>query len=467
MLKRFPGRGSHTMAQLTRAGYVLSKPSPLLDRVRRELTVAPERDGEVCRSASFRVFAESPTAVYLPRHYAESVLGLPKGTWKGGAPKACPMTFKGELKESTRQPEAVAASLDALKNQGGGILSLPTGYGKTTVALYLACQMGLKTLVVTHKEFLMDQWIERIAQFIPDARVGKIQQDVCDVDKDIVVAMIHSICLKDYGNVFRDFGLLILDEVHHVSAPMFSRCMFKALCPHVLGLSATPYRKDGLTKVIEWFVGPVFFKVTRTEQRHVRVICTNYACEEYSRPVPLRPRLGTIDMPEIISRLTNDATRNAMIVSRTRSFFRQGRKIMVLSDRRGHCQDLCKQLEDCRAALYLGGMSQDALKNATEAPVIIATFSQANEGLDIPSLNTLVLATPKPDVIQAVGRILREAAGTQVKHSPIVFDIIDQYSVFFAQFNKRRAWYTSSGFEVIRGKDAAPAEDRFAFADDE
>lgn len=456
---------------ITRAGYVLSKPDTprsLIERIRRELTVAPERDGEVCRSASFRVFAESPTSLYIPRHYAESVLGLPGGEWKGGPPQACAMTFKGELKESTRQNEAVAASLEALRTRGGGILSLPTGYGKTTVGLYVACQMGLKTLVVTHKEFLMDQWVERIGQFIPGARVGKIQQDVCDTqDKDIVVAMIHSICLKDYGNAFRDFGLLILDEVHHVSAPMFSRCMFKALCPHVLGLSATPYRKDGLTKVIEWFVGPVFFKVTRTEQRHVRVVCVNYSCAEYARPVPVRPRLGTIDMPEIISRLCSNRERNDTIVYHTRSFARQGRKVMVLSDRRNHCQELARQLEDCGAALYLGGMTQDALKKATEAPVIIATFSQANEGLDIPSLNTLVLATPKPDVIQAVGRILREAAGTaSTRHTPIVLDIIDQYGVFFAQFNKRRAWYASSGFE-IGGAAKHQATERFAFAADD
>lgn len=440
---------------LTRSGYVLDKadlPKSTLQRIRRDLTVTPQREGDTFRAPSFRVFRESPTSLLLPRHYAATAFG-DAHEWKGGDVERRTFEFIGSLKEATRQPEAVEACMRALESMGGGILSLPTGYGKTTVALHLASRLGLKTLVVTHKEFLMEQWIERIAQFLPGARVGKIQQNVCEThDRDIVVAMIHSVCLKDYGpRAFDGFGFLILDEVHHVSAPMFSSSMFRVGCPYVLGLSATPHRKDGLTKVIEWFVGPIFFRIVRQEQRHVRVRMVSFSCPQYGHPPPVRARTGTLDMAALINSVCENRDRNDVIARRVRSLVEEGRRVMVLSDRRNHCKQLCLALADVGAALYLGGMGQEALRAAVASRVIVATYSQANEGLDIPTLDTLVLATPKPDVVQAVGRILREASGVSSGHPPLVVDILDQYAVFFAQFSKRKAFYSASGFDIEGG----------------
>lgn len=444
-----------------------------IDRVRKDLKVAPLSLVQgFGKPPSFKVYHETAQHLYVPRHYAEKTLGVVvQPQWNPESfLRRDNLRFEGALKEATRQPEAVAACLRAFDEQGGGVLSLPTGYGKTTVGLYVACQKGVKTLVLTHKEFLMDQWIERIKTFVPSARVGKIRQDIVDVtDKDIVVGMMQSICLKNYtASVFEDFGLLIVDEAHHVSAPVFCQCMFKASCPWVLGLSATPERKDGLTKVLEWFLGPIFFKIERQMQRHVSIEVFSYDSPAYALPPPVN-RAGTVALAEIINRMCADPARNAFLVQTIRDYLKGGRKIIILSDRREHCAELCRALEP-DASLYIGGMKQADLKKAEEARVIVATYGQANEGLDIPALDTLVLATPRSDVVQAVGRILREASQTKTQ-VPTVADILDCYGVCYAQYNKRKAYYKRAGFTINHARTDDETDDKMnddtcAFQDD-
>ena len=156
-------------------------------------------------------------------------------------------------------------ALRALRNVGGGLLELHCGYGKTVVALYIAAAIGLKTAVLVHKEFLMTQWAERIEMFLPGVRIGKIQAQTCDMDdKDIVMVMIQSLATKDYPmDLFSGVGLVIVDECHHMSAEVFSNALFKAVAPHMLGLSATMTRKDGLSRVFKMFLGDVIAKRAR------------------------------------------------------------------------------------------------------------------------------------------------------------------------------------------------------------
>jgi superfamily II DNA or RNA helicase len=120
----------------------------------------------------------------------------------------------------------------------------------------------VKTLVIVHKEFLLNQWIERIHQFLPTARVGKIQGSTVDVDnKDIVIGMLQSLSMKDYpADTFTSFGLMVIDEVHHISSEVFSCALFKVVTKYTMGLSATMNRKDGTTKVFKMFLGDVVYK---------------------------------------------------------------------------------------------------------------------------------------------------------------------------------------------------------------
>ena len=143
----------------------------------------------------------------------------------------------------------------SLINGNGGILELPCGFGKTVCALKMISNIQKKTLIIVHKEFLMNQWIERIEEFLPTATIGKIQGKVFDIDgKDIVIGMLQTLYDKDFGsNAFSSFGLTIIDEVHRIGSEQFSKTLFKTLTPNMLGISATVERKDRLTKVLYMF----------------------------------------------------------------------------------------------------------------------------------------------------------------------------------------------------------------------
>ena len=144
-------------------------------------------------------------------------------------------------------------------------------------------------MIIVHKEFLLRQWLERIEQFLPTARVGKIQWSVIDIiDKDIVIGMLQSLSMKDYPEkLFDDFGFTIYDEVHHIGAQVFSRALFRNVSQYSLGLSATMKRKDGLSKVFKMFLGDVVYKKERKGEDNVLVRAIEYfhEDEEYSKVV--------------------------------------------------------------------------------------------------------------------------------------------------------------------------------------
>ena len=123
------------------------------------------------------------------------------------------------------------------------------------MSLNIATKLKKKTLVIVHKTFLQDQWIERI-KFFTDAKIGIIRQNKCDIDdKDIVLGSIHSISKRDYGDIFDKFGFVIYDEAHHVSSKYFSKTLLKTNCKYTLALTATPYRLDGLINIMYSFLG--------------------------------------------------------------------------------------------------------------------------------------------------------------------------------------------------------------------
>ena len=161
--------------------------------------------------------------------------------------------FSSELRD--KQKPVVKKFIKEAKEKGGGIISVPCGFGKTVLSLYLISKLKKKTIVIVHKEFLMNQWEERIQYFLPDAKIGKLQGDVIKIkDCDIVLGMLQSISMRDYDlELFSDFGFVIYDECHHLGAEVFSKSLSKVTCKYTLGLSATPDRSDGLTKCLNGF----------------------------------------------------------------------------------------------------------------------------------------------------------------------------------------------------------------------
>jgi len=448
------------MTILLDSGYIIKKEDlskKNINKLRNDLTVHPEVFGGpqknfIRDSDKFKIYRESESRYRLPKFYGIETFGKPT-TDKTRDGICIDVEFKGSLKKELNQNEACKTTIDMLKNVGGSVLSLPTGYGKTTCALYCLCSMKVKTLIIVHKEFLMNQWEERIKQFIPNASIGLIRQKKIDVEgKDIVLAMLQSVAMKTYDqSVFQDFGLTIIDETHHVCSKIFSQALFVNSTKYTLGLSATPERKDGLTKVLHWFIGPLGYSVKREKQTGVDIDICNFTCDKYNDPPPLSST-GQISMPLVISQIVLIEERNNIIINKVVEYLEAGRKIIILSERRKHCEYLLEHLPDeikskYTHGLYMGGMKQTVLQENEKCDAIFATYSLAHEGLDIPTLNTLIMATPKSDVVQSSGRILREA-GQRLK-SPLIFDMVDTYASLIGQSKKRKAFYKASGFNIL------------------
>ena len=431
---------------LTRSGYIVNNPPPEL---KKELTVrAIVNDDFGFPPPPFKVFRPTKNGICVPRYYGISKLGEPNED-KRPEPTRTRVKFHGTLRDATHQNAALAAAIDA----GHGVLSLPCGFGKTTVSLAIACKLGYRTMIIVHKEFLANQWEERIKQFCPGATIGRVQQNKKDVECDFVIAMLQSLSLKEY--TFGDFdsvGTLIVDEAHHICAKVFSQSLFK-MCPkHIFGLSATPNRKDGLTKVLHWFMGPTFFAVERENQQDVEVFPIEFECQRFRDPPPCT-RFGKLSLSTMITELTENRERNSMLVGLISRIAKSTRQILVLSDRRQHCMML-HQCFPKRSGLYMGGMKEADLAESSTKKIIFATFSQAHEGLDIPSLDTVILATPKSDIVQSIGRIMRETKGK--KNNPNIYDIFDQWSVCHAMYNKRLRVYKQGGFKMPKMKEEEP-----------
>jgi superfamily II DNA or RNA helicase len=392
--------------------------------LKRQLTVRAKENAMGMRPPAFKVYRELPGGkLQIPRFFG----GGDSDTKQFNKGEIANIKFVGTLRP--HQKEALA------KFKGNGVLCLPCGAGKTASSLAIAAKLKRKTVIIVHKEFLATQWRERISQFCPESTVGTIQGDVWDVDgHDFVISMIQTLCVREHDpSQFKQFGLIIVDEAHHIGAPAFSKTMFKISPEFTLGLTATPDRKDGLTKILYWFLGEQFYSMSQSTSE-LEIKRLDFDHHTY-RAGPILNKFGKVSMAHMVNHLVEIPERNELILTHIRDCVKRGRKILVLSDRRGHCEWLYEQLGDDISGLYMGGMKAEEHELASHKQVIVATFTLAYEGLDIPSLNTLFLVTPHSDVKQAVGRITR-TPGTKE-----VFDIVDKWSLLSGMFYKRNKVY--------------------------
>ena len=440
-------------------GYVLIKnkwDTEEIERVKEELMVKPFVNGDYGNNESpFPVYLENSNKLYIPKYFGINKFGdAEKSNISLG--EDINLEFNGQLRDHQKEP--IQKCLNAFENTGGGILSLPCGDGKTACACYLISKLKKKTFVLVHKEFLMNQWIERILggndshSFLPGARVGRIQGQVIDIeDKDIVIGMIQSISMKNYPlDLFDSFGFVILDESHRVPSREFSKALMKINCKYMLGLSATPNRKDGLTQVLKWYIGDIIYqrKGKSTTDSSVERYIYDCSAEDYSKEIS--GYYGKINSAAMINNIAGFLLRTKFIVSKTVECIREEeRQVLILSDRKELLKDLETFLkeEGIESGYYIGGMKQVCLEDSAKKSVILATYQMAAEGLDISTIDTIILATPKTEIEQAVGRI-RPKVGQTNRNTPLVIDIVDDFSIFARQAQKRDTFYKKKKYFI-------------------
>ena len=430
---------------LTRRGFEHRAVPSECDDLLRRLTVVPNEGSEYGEGAAFCLGRRvAPDRVILPVFYARSL-----GLCGAGTPHRfriaqlqSPCEFAAVL--TPVQDQAVSCGLSTLRAHGGGILSLQTGGGKTVCAIAIACKLQKPVLILVHKTVLVEQWLQRIRQFAPGASTGVVQQDRVETERDFVVGMLQSISIRPYApETFDRFGLLIVDEVHHISTPVFSRAMQKVNCPMLLGLSATPTRKDGLTHVLHWFMGDIFYQTSRAACKHVTVVKHQYDHPKYGDAMPVN-RMGRVCMTTVTSVLCALQSRTERLVGMIRQMMSENYHILVLSDRVPHCKHIQQMLGD-DAGLYVGSYKpvESLAKKA-----VVSTYALSREGLDVPTLNALVMATPKSDIDQICGRVLRRDSDDSCR-PPVIVDFIDNWGVCFAQSRTRMRFYKQCGFSVV------------------
>ena len=442
---------------LSKNGYKIKKKSLTprsLKSLKDDLSVKPFVYNDYNNTSSeskFKVFLESPNSIYIPKFYGIEKYGIPKNV-KINDGDDINIKFNGDLREEQKPIEEIY--LKSAKDIGGGIISLKCGGGKTVLALHIISMLKKKTIVVVHKDFLMTQWYDRIKQFLPDARIGKIQQNTVDIeDKDIVLSMVQSLSMKEYeSDTFDSFGLAVFDECHHLGAEVFSKSMQKVSSKYMLGLSATPNRKDGLRKVFEWYIGPIVYMTKDKNEDYVEVQLISYDCNDEKYCKEETTFKGDACMPKMINNICEYYPRTELILDLVKKYYKESRKILILSDRREHLNLMERYIHEKIApnnvGQYVGGMKPNQLHESQKKDIILGTFSMASEGMDIPKLNTCILGSPKSDVEQSVGRIFREKACDRTHH-PLIIDIIDDFSLFKRQSEKRQTLYKKMNFKLF------------------
>jgi superfamily II DNA or RNA helicase len=319
----------------------------------------------------------------------------------------------------------------------------------TVMGLKIISLLKKKTLILVHKEFLMNQWIERITEFLPDAKVGKIQAQTFDIEgRDIVIGMIQTLYDKEYpANTFDSFGLTIIDEVHRIGSEQFSRTLFKTITPYMLGISATVERKDKLTRVLYMFIGEKIYSEKRDSDDLVCVRGIEYKTNDQEfNQVELDFR-GNPKYSTMISKLCEYGPRSDFIVRVIGDLLKESEnQIMILCHNRSlltYLFDAINHRNLASVGYYVGGMKQASLQETEEKQIVLATYAMAAEALDIKTLATLVMVTPKTDITQSVGRILR------IKHeNPIIVDIIDSHDIFQNQWTQRKRFYKKCNYRI-------------------
>ena len=449
-----------------------------IEHIRKDLTMTPkvnfDAGGKGNTSSpedlTFQLYSENDKRIYIPRYYGLQKYGLPT-LCKLSSGADIHINFIGSLRDAQQEPIAnfLKAANDPLKM--GGIISVPCGFGKTIMSLYIACALKKKTIFISHKDFLNQQFLDTIAQFAPDAKVGIIKQKKVDVvGKDFIIASLQSLAMRDYDDaIFDDIGFVIIDEVHHTGAQVFCKAFRKLNNPIILGLSATLNRKDGMRKVFENYIGKSVYTLKNKEFCDVNVQVHKYFETHVDYSTVKLMWNGKENGAGMINNVCTFKPRTEFIISLLKDILSKepDRRVLILSERRNQLKDIERYIVDHKIAnggdgsgygYYVGGMKQADLAISSEKQIILATYQLASEGFNVPSLNTIIFASPISDIQQSIGRILREVPEKR-KYTPLCIDILDDFSIFKRKGAARLKFYTNNKYKVSFYMDNVRIED--------
>jgi superfamily II DNA or RNA helicase len=446
---------------LTHRGYSILKSSlteKQADKLRADLTVCPKLNKKFASATiqaglTFKIYKESGTRWYVPRSYGIEQFGKPDSSVlsEGLDMPATGAEFKG-----TPYPYQTDIINSFLKVGANGLICVPCGKGKTFMALKIAAELKKRFLVIVDKEFLMNQWRGEMMALMPGLRIGILQGPKAETDPatyDCTICMIQTLCGKEYSDAtFADYGFTIFDECHHLGAQHFSKTLQKVQTKCMLGLSATPKREDGLTKVFFWFLGePVYWEKQREPDPTVEVVSVLVKSDDPDYNTVPTDWKGEPVMARLLTNILACSERTDEIVRHIKDLCSNAdRRVLVLSERIGHLEEIERRLEPAalKISYYIGGMKEKVREEgAVSAQVLLASYAMASEAMNIKTLNSVILASPRKHVEQSTGRILRTRVSERTV-IPKIIDIVDVHSMYRGQWKKRLTYYRACAYSL-------------------
>ena len=359
--------------------------------------------------------------------------------------------FLGKLRKDQ------AKAVKAMTKHNTGVLHAPTAFGKTVAAIGVITKRKVNTLILTHSRQLLEQWQERINSFVDGAEIGVIGGGKKKPTGQIDIATYQSLINKKDNSIdplIQEYGQIIVDECHHISAPRFEMVLNESRAKFILGLTATPDRQDGHQKIIFMNAGPIRHKV---KPDHNTKFEQNVAVSQLHDQAPsnlthseCRPHIA-----EVYRWLAENPKRNNRIIDDVAATLKEGSHPLVLTERREHAEHLSLLLTErgFQAVVLRGAMRAkerlEANEQLAEAQVIVATGKYVGEGFDLPRLDTLFLALPiswKGSLAQYAGRIHRESEG---KDRVTIFDYVDcGLPMLHRMYKKRDKGYKAMGYDI-------------------
>jgi superfamily II DNA or RNA helicase len=361
------------------------------------------------------------------------------------------------------QEPLIALSVQLLKGGRNHVFNAPTGWGKSIAGSVVACRMGQPTMICVQKEDLMDSWVDALTKLgVPSNMIGKVQADTCVWEgKQFVIGMVQSLIIPDRypAEMYRYFGLLILDEVHLMAATQFVNVCWKFPARYRLGFSATPDRADGKWKVVEAHVGQVLVKGTLVPMApKILVKKTGWSIPSRQKYDDKKGQMVTVKIPHapgsmmlVTKAMISSQPRNMIITEFAKSTYKAERVLLVLSDMKDHLDRLFQMMTASgipgdQIGYYVGGMKKIELEHTKKKKIVLATYQMCSTGTNVPHWDSLVMATPRSNVKQSVGRVIRYVEG---KNKPVILDLVDHDKIFSSFHYSRRSQYHALGAEII------------------